>query len=313
MKNEMPVEPRGVLDSSPSGIEGLTVLIPAYNEKDAVGPVLENVCRVMRELEFPYEVLLVDDGSQDETAAVAERCEGITVLRHLKNRGYGAALKTGLRHSSYELICIADADGSYPIGRVGDLVKRLVERRLDMVVGARVGKKVAIPLIRRPAKKLIGWLAAFVAGQGIPDLNSGLRVFKRSAARRMLGMLPDGFSFTTTITLGMLTNGYLVDYMPIEYHHRIGRSKIRPLRDTMNFIQLVLRIALYFAPLRIFLPISAFLFLLAIAWAVVSKYVFQQLADISTLVLAMGSLQVAMTGMLAELINRRFPNFYREE
>jgi len=293
-------------------MEAVTIVVPAYDEERAVGGVLERLLTVMERTDVPYELIVVDDGSQDATAEVAGRCERVTVLRHRENRGYGAAIKTGIRHARYDLICITDADGTYPGERIPDLIARLSEGGYDMVVGARVGEKVSISLVRKPAKWVIGRLANFVAGESILDLNSGLRVFRREVALRMLSMLPDRFSFTTTITLAMLVNGYLVDYVPINYYARIGRSKIRPVRDTLNFVQLVLRIALYFAPLKVFLPLSVLLLLLAVAWALFSKFILGQLADVSTLVIAMTGFQVAVIGMLAELINQRLPSYYRE-
>ena len=172
----------------------------------------------------------------------------------------------------------------------------------------RTGENVAIPAIRRPAKWFIGVLANLVAGETIPDLNSGLRVFRRSLVMEFFDILPDGFSFTTTITLGMLTNGYLVDYVPVNYHRRVGKSKIRPVRDTLNFVQLILRIALYFAPLKIFVPVSFLLLLLALVWGLFSTFVLGQLADVSTLVIVMTAAQIMAIGLLAELINRRFPS-----
>jgi len=342
-------------------MEAVTVVIPAYNEEQAIADVLERLLQVCDRAGMVYEVIVVDDGSGDATGEVAERCavaarkvrksavrarkvrksagtaramrksagraapvrvnreharsersRGVTVLRHKDNRGYGAALKTGIRRAQYDLICITDADGTYPNERIPDLVARLIEGRYDMVVGARVGKDVSIPLVRRPAKWAIGRLANFVAGESIPDLNSGLRVFRREVALRLLSMLPNRFSFTTTITLAMLVNGYPVDYVPINYYARVGRSKIRPIQDTINFVQLVLRIALYFAPLRLFLPVSLLLLLVAVAWALFSMFVLGQLADVSTLVIAMTGFQVAVIGMLAELINKRLPNHYKE-
>ena len=292
---------------------GVTIVIPAYNEAHGIGPVLEQLCSVMAESDWEHEIVVVDDGSDDDTAKVAEEYDGVRVLRQGRNRGYGSALKTGLRHAGYELICITDADGTYPNDCIPDLLARLTGGGYDMVVGARMGKNVAIPIIRRPAKWVIGLLANFVAGEHIPDLNSGLRVFRRSVIFRLLAMLPDGFSFTTTITLGMLANGYLIDFLPINYFSRIARSKVRPIRDTLNFTQLVLRIALYFAPLKLFLPASFVLLLVALLWALVSKFVLGELADVSTLVIAMTAVQVAVVGMLAELINRRLPNYYREK
>lgn len=294
-------------------MQGVSIIIPAYNEAGGIGPVLEHLSRVVADHEWPCEIVVVDDGSQDETATIAKQYSGIKVLRHKRNRGYGAALKTGIRHARYDLICITDADGTYPNERIPDLVRRVVEDGYDMVVGARTGEAVAIPLIRRPAKWGIGKLANLVAGEPIPDINSGLRVGKRAVLLRFFNILPDGFSFTTTITLGMLTNGYLVEYIPVNYHARIGKSKIRPIRDTLNFIQLILRIALYFAPLKIFLPMSGLLLVLALTWGLLSVTLLGQLADVSTLVIAMAAVHVAVVGLLAELIDRRMPNDYQEE
>jgi glycosyltransferase involved in cell wall biosynthesis len=293
-------------------MKSTTVIIPAYNEKQAIGDVLKNLQGAMSAIDVSYEIIVVDDGSKDATAEIAERVADVTVLRHKRNRGYGAALKTGIRHAQYDLICIADADGTYPVERIPDLIAGIDEKGYDMIVGARIGNKVHVPFIRRPAKWGIGRLANFVAGEPIPDVNSGLRVFRREIALRFLSLLPDQFSFTVTITLAMLTNDYLVDYIPINYYSRVGDSKIRPIQDTLNFIQLALRIALYFAPLKIFLPTSGFVFTLAVAWAVFSKFVLGRLADVSTLVIAMTGFQIAVIGLLAELINRRLPNYYQK-
>jgi glycosyltransferase involved in cell wall biosynthesis len=291
---------------------GVTIVIPAYNESAGIGSVLARLSQVMSTSELAHEVIVVDDGSEDATAEIVIGFEDVVLLRHRVNRGYGAALKTGIRHARYNLVCITDADGTYPNERIPELVTGMIGEGFDMVVGARVGDRVFIPLVRRPAKWAIGQLANFVAGEAIPDLNSGLRVFRRKVALRFFSMLPDGFSFTTTITLAMLSNGYLLDFVPINYHARIGHSKIRPVQDTLNFVQLVLRIALYFSPLKVFLPASGFLLLLAVAWALFSRFVLDQLADVSTLVISMTSIQTAMIGMLAELINRRLPDYDRD-
>lgn len=298
--------------------QGISIILPAYDEEHGIGPVIDQLHAVMaREPAgrgLPYEIVAVDDGSQDATAEVAERRAAIgppgsvVVLRHHANKGYGASLKTGMRHARYDTLCITDADGTYPNDRIPDLIARLEQSHADMVVGARTGENVQIPLLRRPAKWAIGRLANQVAGEAIPDLNSGLRVFRRRAALEFFDILPDGFSFTTTITLGMLTNGYLVEYEPIDYHARVGKSKIRPIRDTLNFVQLILRIALYFAPLKLFLPLSGLLLVLGLAWGIFSVTVLGQLADVSTLVIVMTAVQIAAIGLLAELINRRFPS-----
>jgi len=288
---------------------GLSVIIPAYNEEKGIGPVLSQLAEMLVEQAWRFELVVVDDGSQDGTAALAGQYPGVTVLRHRANRGYGAALKSGLRHAQYDLVCITDADGTYPNQSIPQLLERLLYGQCDMVVGARIGERVSIPWIRRPAKWVIGQLANFVTGEIIPDLNSGLRVFRRETALQLFNMLPDGFSFTTTITLAMLTNGYLIEYVPIDYFPRIGRSKIRPVQDTLNFIQLTLRMALYFAPLKIFIPLSGLLTLAAVSWGFFSWLALGRLADVSTLVMVMAAVQVAVVGLLAELINHRLPGY----
>jgi glycosyltransferase involved in cell wall biosynthesis len=277
-----------------------SIVIPAYNEEHGIGPVLDQLTQASADR--PVEIIVVDDGSKD-----------VVLVRHLGNRGYGAALKSGIRRASHEIVCITDADGTYPNARIPDLVDLLDTGHFDMVVGSRTGDEVAIPLIRRPAKWMINQLANMVTGERIPDLNSGLRVFRRSTAIRFFNILPDGFSFTTTITLAMLSNGFLVHYEPINYHARIGRSKIRPIADTLNFVQLVGRIALYFAPLRLFIPMSAALLLIALAWGLISTFLLGRLADVSTLVVAMTGIQIGVIGLLAELINQRLPNTYRND
>lgn len=291
---------------------GLSIIIPAYNEEHGVGPVVAELKAELESVSYPYEIVVVDDGSVDATAARAAEA-GARLVEHEANRGYGAALKTGIRSASYPLICITDADGTYPKEYIPRLVEMLVREDVDMVVGARVGENVEIPLIRRPAKWVIRRLAEMVAGRAIPDLNSGLRVMKRKTVMRFFQLLPEGFSFTTTITLAMLSNAYRVRYIPIDYRARVGRSKIRPIRDTLNFVNLVLRIALYFAPLKIFVPLSLLLVLLSVAWGVFSTTVLGQLADVSTLVIFMTAVQVAVVGLLAELIARRVPNEFLKE
>jgi len=291
---------------------GLSVIIPAYNEEKGIGPVLPPLQEILAASGLEYEIIVVNDGSSDQTGAIAAGVEGVIVCEHKVNRGYGAALKTGIRHARYETICITDADGTYPNDRIPDLVA-LLEKGSDMVVGARTGQNVAIPLVRRPAKWAIGRLASMIAGGNIPDINSGLRVFRKKTVLRFMNLLPDGFSFTTTITLGMLANGYEVTYVPIDYYARKGSSKISPIKDTLNFIQLILRIGLYFAPLKIFLPVSGLLFLVALCWGLFSNFVLGRLADVSTVVIVMASVQVAVIGLLAELINRRLPSNYKED
>ena len=289
----------------------LSIVVPAYNEATGLGEVLHHLCEL--EIENDVEIIVIDDGSDDQTGEIARQFSAVKLIRHPQNRGYGASLKTGIRHAKGELICITDADGTYPNDRIPALVRQMNDHGCDMIVGARIGDSVAIPLIRRPAKWIITRLASYVAGIDIPDLNSGLRVFPRETVLNFFEILPDGFSFTTTITLGMLTNGYDVEYVPIDYHQRVGHSKIKPIQDTLNFIQLISRIALYFSPLKVFVPLSAALFVSGIVLALVSEFIFGRLADVSTLVMLMTAVQVYTVGMLAELINHRIPSVHHKD
>jgi len=289
-----------------------SLIIPAFNEDEHIVETIEKTINV------PWntvpEIIIVDDGSRKKLSdTLSGLNDKVKITRHEQNRGYGAALKTGIKYAKNETIVIIDADGTYPFDEIENLVELYEEGNYDMVVGSRLGDDVFIPNTRRPAKWVLGKLANFVAGERIPDLNSGLRVFSREVFLCMRNLLPNGFSFTTTITLAMLINGYSVKYHPINYYPRKGQSKIRPFHDTINFVQLILNISLYFAPRKIFLSISCILFFVALFWAFFSKFYLGQLADVSTIVIIMTAIQIASVGLLAELINMRIPNFYEKD
>jgi len=233
----------------------VTVVIPAFNEGPHVAQQIRDVDRVMKASGWTYEIIVVDDGSRDSTAAEADST-GVQVLQRAKNRGYGAALKLGVQRARYGYILITDADGTYPVDAIALLLAAAEENA--MVVGARTGEDVAIPLVRRPAKAFIRGLASYLSGERIPDLNSGLRIMRKDLVQRYRHLLPDGFSFTTTITLASICNGHAVTYIPINYQARLGSSKIRP-RHAYDFTLLVLRVIVYFNPLKVFIPFGAVL------------------------------------------------------
>jgi glycosyltransferase involved in cell wall biosynthesis len=283
---------------------GLSIIIPAYNEAASIGPVVAKIRETMDATGLEYEILVVDDGSQDETAPVAQTT-GVRVLRHAENRGYGAALKTGIRHAAYDTIAITDADGTYPNGRIPELYSLAVVGEYDMVVGARTGEEVHIPFVRRPAKWALNRLADHLARSHIPDLNSGLRVFRQDLVHEFMRYLPSSFSFTTTLTLALLTNDYRVCYVPISYAKRVGRSKINPIKDTLNIAGLILRTVMYFAPLRVLLPISGTLLLVALAVLVVSAVFTPKIMDVTVIVITMTALQIAVVALVADLVEKR--------
>jgi len=235
----------------------LSVVVPAYNEENAVADQIKSIHRVLTDHDIPYEIIVVDDGSADNTAQEAESA-GARIIHHPRNRGYGASLKTGIKAARYPTVAIIDADGTYPAEAIPAMLEKI--REYDMVVGARTAPNAKIPLVRKPAKWFLRQLASYLAEQPIPDLNSGLRILKKPLVERFEHVLPSGFSFTTTITLSLMCNDYLVDYHPIEYHHRVGESKIRPV-DAYHFFLLILRTIVYFNPLKVFLPLGMALFL----------------------------------------------------
>lgn len=250
-----------VLEDEGTPARAVSVVIPAYNEAAHVAEQVRAVDRVMQQTGWTYEILVVDDGSRDGTAEQAA-ATGVTVLRRARNQGYGAALKLGIRRARHPWILITDADGTYPPSAIPALLEAADGNA--MVVGARTGETVRIPLVRRPAKAFLRWLASYLAEQELPDINSGLRLMRADLVRRYEHLLPAGFSFTTTITLAAACNGHAVAYVPIDYHARLGESKIRP-RHAYDFMVLILRTIVYFNPLRVFFPLGGLLALVGLA------------------------------------------------
>jgi glycosyltransferase involved in cell wall biosynthesis len=289
-----------IVGDAPAALpRAVSVVIPAFNEGAHVAGQVLAVQETMAATGWEYEIIVVDDGSRDNTAVAAD-ATGVRVLRRAKNRGYGAALKVGIRHARHGWILITDADGTYPVESIPALLA-LAEQNA-MVVGARLGKSVKIPLVRRPAKWFLNRLAGYLAGQRLPDINSGLRLMRKSLVERYEFLLPDGFSFTTTITLAAACNGHPFEYVPINYHARLGESKIRA-RHAYDFTLLILRIIVVFNPLKVFIPVGAVL-----AAAGLAKFGYDMtrnnLSESAVLGL-IGALVVWAVGLLADQ-NMRF-------
>ena len=281
-----------------------SIIVPCFNEEGGIRKTITQLRESLRGL-HPYELIVIDDGSTDGTWTVLEQEQSsdaeLVVLRHRDNQGYGAALKTGVRAATGELIVITDADGTYPNERIPELLHQALDA--DMVVGARVGDDVEYPLIRKIPKIFMRWYAMWITRQDIPDLNSGMRVFRRSVVERFFNVLPDGFSFTTTITLAMMTNRYRVVFVPVGYAARIGKSKIQPVRDTLRFLQLILRTGMYFAPLRVYGPVLCMMF---VAFAASFGYDLYE-GDLTekTLLLLMLFITSTMFALLADMLDKR--------
>jgi glycosyltransferase involved in cell wall biosynthesis len=282
-----------------------SVVIPCYNEHAAIRGTVDQIERAIP-ADRPYEIIVVNDGSTDQSEAVlasmAVSHPHVRVLAHRRNRGYGAALKTGIRNARAELIAITDADGTYPNDKINELVDLCAG--YDMVVGARTSEDVTYSKIRSIPKFFLRIWISYLAGFTVPDINSGLRVFRKSVAERFFGVLSDRFSFTITITLAMLTNYRPTLFVPISYHARIGKSKLRPIRDTLRFTMLILRTGTYFAPARAFAPIFVSLFIGALASLVYDLFVLRNLTD-KTVLLFLFSMNIAMFALLADMIDKR--------
>lgn len=278
----------------------VSVLIPAFNEEESISGTVEAI----RKFE-PYvralEIIVINDGSADRTGEIA-RTLPVTLLEHETNAGDGAALKNGLRNAKHDYILIADADGTYPLEDIPRLLADAA--KYAMVVGARTGAIVQVPTLRKPGKWIITRLAEYLSNRKIPDLNSGFRVFRKDVAMRFIQLYPEGFSFTTTITLAMMTNHYPVKFIPINYHRRVGKSSIKPLRDFTNFTILIIRICAYFKPLNVFVPPALTLILLGLIKGAVD-YHGQGHLGLFGIVLALTGVQMLFIGLLADLIDHR--------
>jgi len=276
----------------------LSVVIPAHNEENAVRQTVEDVRRVLSKLPIDFDIIVVDDGSTDGTLEAA-KASGARVIHAAQNAGYGATLKKGIAAGNSRYVAILDADGTYPPEQLPAMLE--MARSADMVVGDRGANMKNVPLIRRPAKFLLNSLANYLAQRKIPDLNSGLRIFKRKSLTGFIPLLPMGFSFTTTITLCMICSNLTVVYHPIDYGVRIGKSKIRPA-DFFNFILLVFRAIVLFNPLRVFIPLGGFLFMLGLL-----KFGYDVvIGDLSELAIFgfLSAIMVWSLGLIADMIAR---------
>lgn len=276
----------------------LSVVIPAYNEEGAVRETIAELREAMDPTGVPYEIIVVDDGSVDNTRAEAE-ATGVRVEYNQMNSGYGATLKRGVKAATHEYVAIIDADGTYPAHYLPDMLAKC--RDMDMIVGDRGAAMKNVPMIRKPAKFVLNKLASFLAERKLNDLNSGLRVFRKSELIPFLPLLPQNFSFTTTITLCMSCNNKRMMYTPIEYRRRVGKSKIKPM-DFINFIILIMRAITLFNPLRIFIPLGLVFFLLGGAKLVydLSQWNLSETAIFSFL----AAILIWSLGLIADMISR---------
>ncbi len=275
-------------------MEFVSIIIPAYNEEEIIGEVVARVKEVMK---GDYEILVVDDGSTDKTKEVAEKA-GSRVIEHPYNIGNGAAVKSGIRAAKGDILVTMDGDGQHNPEDIPRLIQDI--GKYDMVVGAR-SKDSESKVHRDFANKIYNLFATYIAGKKVQDLTSGFRAVKALVAKKFLYLLPNTFSYPSTITLSLIRAGYSVKYEPIKLRSRTGKSKIKLFSDGLRFFLIMFKIATLFSPMKIFLPASLSLIFFGIVYYVYTFINFHRFTNMSLLLIVSGIL-FFLLGLISEQI-----------
>jgi polyisoprenyl-phosphate glycosyltransferase len=290
----------------------VTVILPCYNEEGHVVAEVERISRAMDDSGYSYELLAIDDGSTDETLArLREASPGfphLEVVPMRRNGGSGVVRRVGTQRARGEIVVWTDADMTYPNERIPELV-RVLEKdpMVDQVVGARTSEQGTYKVLRVPAKWFIRKFAERLTGAKIPDLNSGLRAFRREVALPYLRLLPAGFSCVTTITLAFLSDSHEVQYVPIDYSQRAGKSKFRFVSDVYKYILQVLRMTMYFNPLKVLMPLALALLAIGAVKAVYDVGVHPVHIAEDTVLTVITGLIIGSLALLGDLVVRSRP------
>lgn len=280
-----------------SFLDRFTIIIPAYNEEKGLGSTLQD----LKDFNSKLNILVINDGSKDRTLEVAQQFSNVRIISHRKNRGYGASLKTGVAHCRTEYLVTYDADGQHRPEDAINVIKKCIEEDADLIIGRRGKDSYQVPL-RKPGKWVLGKVANFLAQTKIPDLNSGLRAFKKKSIAPYLHIMPQGFSFSTTSTLALYKMGMFVDYEPIVVQKRTGTSTVK-MSDGFDTLILIIRLMVLFNPMRVFIPPCVFLVGVGIIKAIFWDLMWRQagVATSSVLVVTTGVL-VFCFGILADQV-----------
>lgn len=278
----------------------LSIIIPAYNEEKALADVLSSLSNTMDNFGVVYEIIAVNDCSTDKSAEILKKFPAVKTVTHTCNKGYGASLKTGIKNSQYDWVAIIDGDGTYPIDALPAMMEET--ERYEMIIGARDKNSEGIHISRKHSKMFLNRFAGYLANKKIPDLNSGMRIFKKEIALNYWELFPNRFSFSTTLTMVSLSHGYETIFFPISYHKRKGRSSIKPT-DFFSFLKLVVKLSLFFRPLKVFGPLSLAIFSVAII--VLASFLIgitSKFLDTTFVTLVALAIQTFFFGLLAEIV-----------
>ena len=276
----------------------VSVILPAFQEAQSIGEVLSRVAGAMGGLGYSFEIIVVDDGSTDGTGEEARKA-GARVLTHPYNIGNGAAVKTGIRNARGRLLVLLDADGQHPPEAMGELLAALSS--FDMAVAARTGDSDT-RVHRNLANSVYNGLATYVSGRKIEDLTSGFRAIRACVAREFVGLLPNTFSYPSTITLALIRSGYSMTYIPVKAARRKGKSKIRLLRDGTRFLFIILKIATLFSPMKVFFPVSVAMFLLGLGYGLVKIFILHEPYGPTSAMLISMAVLVFLIGLVSEQV-----------
>jgi glycosyltransferase involved in cell wall biosynthesis len=287
----------------------VSVILPCYNEEGHVAAEVERICEAMDASGYGYELVAYDDASSDQTLArlheAAPRFPHLKIVHFDRNGGSGTVRRIGTQQARGEIVVWTDADMSYPNERIPEFVQMLEkDQGLDQVVGARTTEEGTHKVLRVPAKWFIRKLAERLTNAQIPDLNSGLRAFRREVSLPYLRLLPAGFSCVTTITLAFLSNQHDVRYVPIEYAKRSGKSKFHFITDAYRYILQVLRMVMYFNPLKVLMPVALSLLGLGVAKGIFDMVVHPLYFAVNTVLIFVTGLLIGSLALLADLIVR---------
>lgn len=280
----------------------VSVVLPVYNERGHLRAEIDRIRAALSASPYSFEIIVVDDGSDDGSEVDLASVEGIRLIRHSRNRGSGAARRTGTTAARGRVVVWTDVDMTYPNDEIPRLVKEL--DGVDHVVGARRTEEGTMRVFRVPAKWFIRKLASYLTETDIKDLNSGMRAFRRDVAMQYVHHLPAGFSCVTTLTMSFLSNGYSVKYVPIDYFPRAGRSKFHWWRDTKRYLLQVVRMTLSYNPLKVFLPLGSLLLVLGLVKLGYDWIAHDFRLATNTLLIFLAALQSITVGLLADLIVR---------